>query len=242
MQKKTANIVRMLKSTALVLEQNQPKWATSVVLSKSVPTYIAMVAKIPDAAVSADKTITGTTTTKNELRDELEEEVYLFSSPLLSIANYEKNSTMAKSISFSETKLSRIKEADLITTAKTVLNLAKANLKKLEDYSIKPDDAAKLEAMVTNFNEVQTSPRSETSTRAAARGSMDDIVNEAKMLLLSQIDLQMESIRRHDPEFYNAYQSARKIINVGIRHIKKKDPKKAENENAENKNKEEPTK
>jgi len=31
----------------------------------------------------------------------------------------------------------------------------------------------------------------------------------------------MELMRRREPEFYNAYQSARKIIDIGVRHEKK---------------------
>ena len=56
---------------------------------------------------------------------------------------------------------------------------------------------------------------------------MNEIIRKAKELLTDQIDHQMELMRRREPEFYNAYQSARKIVNIGIRH-EKKDPKKAE--------------
>jgi len=225
MQKETANSVRMLKATELVLGQNQAKWATSVVLAKSVPAYIALVGQIDDAAVSADKNISAAAIAKNEIRDCLEEETFLCSVALLSVANYEKNTALAQPVRLSESMLDKMKDDDLITTCKTVLNLAKANAKKIEDYGIIAEDVTKLETLIGQFSEVQASPRSEVSSRIAAKISMNEVIREAKELLTDQIDLQMELIRRREPEFYNAYQSARKIIDIGVRHAKKEEPK-----------------
>ena len=227
MQKKTANSVRMLKSTSLVLGQNQAKWATSVVLAKSVPSYMEIVGMIDDAAVDADKDILAAAITKNETRDNLEEELFLCCSGLISIANYEKNAELAQAVKHTESSLEKMKDDQLITTGKTVLALAKANAKKLEDYGYMAADITALETLIGQFTAVQATPRSEESTRVAAKMSMNEIIRKAKELLTDQIDHQMELMRRREPEFYSAYQSARKIIDIGIRH-EKKDPKKAE--------------
>lgn len=217
----------MLKATGLILEQNKAKWATSVVLSKSVPAYMALVNQIDDSAVSADKNISAAAIAKNEIRDCLEEETFLCSAALLSVANYEKDAALAQPAKLSESQLDKMKDDDLITTSKTVLNMAKANAKKLEEYGITATDIAKMESLIGQFSGVQATTRSEVSTRTAAKVSMNEVIRAAKELLIDQIDLQMELIRRREPEFYNAYRSARKIVDIGIRHEKKKEePKK----------------
>lgn len=227
MEKKTANSVRMFKSVDLVFEQNQPKWATSPILAKSIPEFRGIIRQIDDSAVKADKNILAAAITKNETKDDLAEMIFLGCSGLISIANYEKNSALAQPVKHTEAGLARMKDDELITTGKTVLSLAKANAKKLEEYGFTAEDIARLETLIEQFVKVEASPRSEESTRVAAKVSMNELISNAKEMLADHIDHQMELIRRREPEFYNAYQSARKVINIGIRHEKKKEePKK----------------
>jgi hypothetical protein len=138
MEKKTANSVRMFKSVDLVFDQNQTKWATSTVLAKSIPEFRGIVRQIDDSAVKADKNILAAAITKNEIKEDLAEIVFLACSGLTSIANYEKNSALAQPVKQTESGLARMKDDELITTGKTVLDLAKANAKKLEEYDLRP--------------------------------------------------------------------------------------------------------
>lgn len=225
MEKKTANSVRMFKSVDLVFDQNQTKWATSTVLAKSIPEFRGIVRQIDDSAVKADKNILAAAITKNEIKEDLAEIVFLACSGLTSIANYEKNSALAQPVKQTESGLARMKDDELITTGKTVLDLAKANAKKLEEYGFTAEDLTRLETLIEQFVKAEASPRSEESTRVAAKMSMNELISSAKEILTDHIDHQMELIRRREPEFYNAYQSARKVINIGIRHETKEEPK-----------------
>lgn len=49
MNKRIANIARMLRTTGNVLSQNQEKWATLAVLAATVPGFLKMVEKIAPA-------------------------------------------------------------------------------------------------------------------------------------------------------------------------------------------------
>jgi hypothetical protein len=152
---------------------------------------------------------------KETIRENLEEETYLLGISLRSLGNFEKNTSITEVTAFSESNLKNMMEDKQVTLTKKVLGLGKENVKKLSDYGIAEADFTKLEGLIAQFTDIQTIPRSKLVDRKAA-----------KELLTSQ----MELMRRREPEFYSAYQSARKIVDTGIRH-EKKVTKTAEDEN-----------
>ena len=227
MNKKIANIARMLRTTGNVLNQNKDKWATLAVLATTVPGFLEMVEKIDPAMLESEKEISAPSVDKETIRENLEEETFLLATALRSLGNFEKNTSITEVTSFSESSLNNLMEDKLISLAKKVLALGKANVAKLAGYGIVEADLTRHEGLIGQFTAIQTIPRSMVVDRKAAKETLVGVVNEAKELLTDQIDLQMELMRRREPEFYSAYQSARKIIDIGIRH-EKKDPKKAE--------------
>ena len=221
MNKKIANIARMLRTTGDVLNQNQEKWATLAVLAATVPDFLKMVEKIDPAMLESEKEISASSVDKETIRENLEEETYLLATALRSLGNFEKNTSITEVTAFSESSLKNLMEDKLVTLAKKVLTLGKENVKKLADYGIVEADFTELEGLIGQFSAIQTIPRSKLVDRKAAKESLVEVVDAAKKMLLDQIDLQMELMRRREPEFYSAYQSARKIVDTGIRHAKK---------------------
>ena len=221
MNKRIANIARMLRTTGNVLSQNQEKWATLAVLAATVPGFLKMVEEIDPAMLESEKEISAPSVDKETIRENLEEETYLLGIALRSLGNFEKNTSITEVTAFSESNLKNMMEDKLVTLVKKVLGLGKENVKKLTNYGIAEAELTKLEGLIAQFTAIQTIPRSKLVDRKAAKETLVEVVDAAKELLTSQIDLQMELMRRREPEFYNAYQSARKIVDIGIRHEKK---------------------
>ncbi|WP_320052757.1 hypothetical protein [uncultured Acetobacteroides sp.] len=232
MNKRIANIARMLRTTADVLNQNKDKWATLAVLATTVPGFLELVEKIDPAMLESEKEISAPSADKETIREGLEEETFLLAMALRSLGNFEKNTTLTEATSFSESNLKNMMEDTLVTTAKKVIGLGKENVKKLAGYGIVEADLTRHEEMIAQFSTIQTIPRSKLVDRKAAKEALVEVVDAAKERLTEQIDLQMELLRRREPAFYSAYQSARKIVDIGIRH-EKKDPKKAEAPNTD---------
>ena len=74
MNKKIANIARMLRTTGNVLNQNKDKWATLAVLATTVPGFLEMVEKIDPAMLESEKEISAPSVDKETIRENLEEE------------------------------------------------------------------------------------------------------------------------------------------------------------------------
>jgi hypothetical protein len=227
MKKKIANIARMLRTTADVLNQNKDKWATLAVLASTVPSFLELVEKIDPAMLESEKEISASSADKEIIRKNLEEDTFLLATALRSLGNFEKNTSITEVTSFSESSLDNLMEDTLVTLSKKVLGLGKENVKKLAGYGIVEADLTKHEGLITQFSSIQTIPRSKLVDRKAAKETLAEVVEAAKKLLVEQIDLLMELMRRREPAFYSAYQSARKIVEIGIRHEKKTPPKKA---------------
>lgn len=211
----------MLRTTGNVLSQNQEKWATLAVLASTVPGFLELVEKIDPAMLESEKEISAPSVDKESIRENLEEETFLLATALRSLGNFEKNTSITEVTAFSESSLKNMMEDKLVTLAKKVLALGKANVTKLAGYGIVEADLTKLDGLIGQFLAIQAIPRSKLVDRKAAKESLVEVVDAAKELLTSQIDLQMELMRRREPEFYSAYQSARKIIDIGVRHATK---------------------
>lgn len=215
----------MLKTTCGVFELYKSKWDSMKVLGTSIPLYLEKVKKVDDALLESEKDVKSGALDKRQSRKRLEERTFIFASGLLSIGKSENNPQIISVTSFPESSLSNMMEGKLITTSKNVLALAKANAEKLVNYGIVEADITDLDNEIKKFATVQTLPRTLVVDRKAAKLSLDDAVAQAKEMLTDQIDLQMEVLRKREPDFYNAFLAARKVVDTGIRHKKKEDAK-----------------
>lgn len=225
MQKKIANTVRMLKTTGNVLEQNKTKWDMIKILSTTVPSYMELIKKVDDAMLESERDTKASSMDKRIFRKELEEHCFYIASALHSIGSFEKNSGITAVTALKESTLKNYMEDMLVTKAKTLHTLAKENTEKLANYGIVEADITKLDELIKKFASIQTIPRSMVVDRKAAKLSLEDAVGQAKDMLTDQIDLQMEMLRKREPDFYNAFLAARKVVDTGIRHKKKEDAK-----------------
>jgi hypothetical protein len=57
--------------------------------------------------------------------------------------------------------------------------------------------------------------------RSSARTALTDYFDEVDVLLVNVIDKLMENFKSSEPQFYNAYQAARVVYDLGGSNVKK---------------------
>lgn len=220
MDKKTSNVIRMLKTTRILFNDNRSIWTKVEVLNLSVPLFLVAVDTIEDSTLSANKDVGYASVEKEIMREDIEDQAYVYSCALLSIANFNKDMEMSRAVNVSESTLSRLKDQDFIITVKQIGGYAVANADRLVGYGIEKEEIPTLLTKLDAFSKMQTAPRNEIINRKISKEQLVGLIDEAKEMLTSQIDLQMEVLRKKEPEFYNGYISARQVIGVGVRYAK----------------------
>jgi hypothetical protein len=66
-------------------------------------------------------------------------------------------------------------------------------------------------------------PRETISVRVSAKIKLNKLIRTNSTLLKEELDGLVDIYRRKNPDFWNAYFTARKLVNYGVRHEKKED-------------------
>lgn len=150
---------------------------------------------------------------------------------------------LAADILISQMKLYAAMEKDLITTNQLnlyyndlykvsgdmladrctkVADVATALGVKLTGYNVTPVIVTDFRTLIGGFSELISAPRMDITARAATKKDMENIIREIRALLNDKMDLSMNSIKKSEPEFFNAYTSARVVVDLkGKRNVKK---------------------
>lgn len=150
--------------------------------------------------------------------------------------------TLAADILISQMKLYAAMEKDLITTNQLnlyyndlykvsgdmladrctkVADVATALGVKLTGYNVTPVIVTDFRTLIGGFSELISAPRMDITARAAIKKDMENIIREIRALLNDKMDLSMNSIKKSEPEMYNAYTSARVVVDLkGKRNVK----------------------
>ena len=83
-----------------------------------------------------------------------------------------------------------------------------------------PSDLTTFRTEIDAFTASKTNIGTGKAERTGTRSSLTECFAEVDTLLTGTIDKLMEGFRKKDPEFYNAYWSARVIRDIGGSHTK----------------------
>jgi hypothetical protein len=226
MRKDINNQVRMLQSVVAVMNLNKEKWKKLTGLIAIMQTFTELNKDIEAILVDIPSSTKSITDDKKDTRAILEGETKEIAMALLSIANSEKNTQLQSIVNINDSKMAKLKEAELVTLCQGISAQAKKYTERLVQYDIKAERITLFESLTEDFNQLKGSPRLQIGARKATYLKLNETIKKAITLLHDQIDIQVEILKRSEPEFYSAYWSARTIVSLGVRHKKKDGNKK----------------
>ncbi|MDI9366043.1 MAG: hypothetical protein QM541_13885 [Flavobacterium sp.] len=107
------------------------------------------------------------------------------------------------------------KETDADDICLHIHDLGGQHLAALADYGIVQADLAALSSSITSFTEKIGSPRKHIIDTKTVRANITKYFKEADSLLLNQLDNLITVLKTKAPDFYDAYQAARIIVDLG---------------------------
>ena len=171
-------------------------------------------AQIQTSAESQGTGTSGITSNKKQLRLNLNALASDTARKLTSFAKLNDNFTLLGEVNYTESDFKRFSDIEARDHAQIVHNKANDNLPLLLDYTINPATQITLQNAIISFCNVMPAPRIGTTLKSQATKQLINLFKTAETAL-GKMDAAVELLRLTDPNFYNGYKSARKVINKG---------------------------
>jgi hypothetical protein len=215
-----SNKYNMYTTTSGVLDDNKPK-------VESVPKLAAGAVKLGDGILkikTVDKQYDDKSSPKGEVKKQARNAVVLSSlhvvHTLYAYAEDQNDEELKAKVTISETELHSMRDDEFMTKAENYYTLANGLIASLADYGLVPLDLTTFRTEIDAFTASKTNIGTGKAERVGTRSSLTECFTEVDTLLTGTTDKLMEGFRKKDPEFYNAYWSARVIRDIGGSHSK----------------------
>ncbi|MFA7418796.1 MAG: hypothetical protein WCZ90_03845 [Melioribacteraceae bacterium] len=160
----------------------------------------------------------GKTETKNLAEDALLEDVMPIKSALYALGIATGNEEL-KSLSVgSESSLKKMRDGDFLAKCKMIKKEAVTRSTDLSPYKITESMLTELQEKIDEFEEALGGKDSGLTNRSALRKELSEKFDEADAIIEHEIDTMMELVRKSQPLFYDQYQAARAIRDLGSSH------------------------
>jgi hypothetical protein len=129
-------------------------------------------------------------------------------------AKLNNNQTLLAEVNYSESELKRFPDTTLRDAAQGIYDRAQSNLAALATYGITAASQTALQNAITAYNTEVPKPRLGITERKQATMLLASLFKTADGAL-DNIDVTVEIVRNTQPNFYNGYKTARKIVVTG---------------------------
>jgi hypothetical protein len=157
---------------------------------------------------------TGVTLDKNRLKKSLADLIMKYSNMISIFARQAGNETLHKEVRFAESGLR--KEADVLIRdkAQIVYDRVQANIDLLAGHGMNADTQKQFLEKIETFNKLIASPRISITERRKATLKIPVLFDKADSEM-ELMDLAVKSVKTDNPDFFNAYKTARTIVDTG---------------------------
>ncbi|MBN1184461.1 MAG: hypothetical protein JXB49_19370 [Bacteroidales bacterium] len=218
MNKRLENKNLMILATNDVMDKHRSLWKDIPIFKVIMEEVGSNLTVIEETRKITEDDITGTTSDKNALEQELIQCVYELSSALCVMAKRTGNNELLEKVDFTLSELQTAREAELVSTSENVAILAKEHIDKLTDYAITADSVSTLNNLSARMKGMISAPRVSITERKTANSKLKEVMDNTCKLLEEQLDRLMLRFRKSHPEFYADYINARHTIAHGVRH------------------------
>lgn len=215
-----SNKYNMYTTTSGVLDANKAK-------VDNVPKLAAGAVKLGEGILkikTVDKQYDDKSSPKGEVKRQARNAVVLSTlhvgHVLFAYSEDENDEELKAKVDISESELHSMRDDELGTKAENYYTLANGLIASLADFGLVPSDLTTFRTEIDAFIASKTNIGTGKAERTGTRSSLTECFAEVDTLLTGTIDKLMEGFRKKDPEFYNAYWSARVVRDIGGSHTK----------------------
>lgn len=224
MTKSEENKLSMLEAVYALLQGNTDKTATIPAFAEGETGLQTLIQKIKDTNSQFKNLAAGKTATKHAAEDSLVEAVLEVSNSLFVIARRNKDEELKVKAGINISDLRGMRDTELAGKCQDIATSAADMADELVNYGITADKLTELNNKIAAYQTALGAQESGLAERTAARQALSDLFKQTDELLKEELDSLMELFRNSETDFYNQYQAARVIRDLGIRHGTNTDP------------------
>jgi hypothetical protein len=155
---------------------------------------------------------TGLTDNKIDLRLNLINHILPLSAAIKSHAIFTKNKELKAKASYTRSDLLNAPDPVLYDICLLLLNLATPILPELAKYFVDQQKCDFLETLLANFKAAIPQKRVANSASKVSTANIGEVFNSLTLFLKEEMDVLMLLYQQTNPDFYNEYLNARKIV------------------------------
>jgi len=201
-------------------ENNQPS-------VNKIPAFADGIVKLKDnniqiraAMLKQSQSTGGVTTNKGNAEVLLVDYVIEIVGGLHSYARSKNDNVLKAKVEYTSTEIEHMGLSQLITTASSMLQLAKGiDIAELAHFGIAADEITEFEKAFNAFNSVKSSPKEATIEHSKYTDAIVKLQADSQTIL-SMLDKLAVQFRRKDPTYYDVYIASRKSGGSSPRHKK----------------------
>ena len=212
----------MFQTTLLVLKAHAATYAANKALTAAVATFQTEVDTLDPEHQAQRPESGGLTAVKKKTRLRVAAAAHNIGAALFAFAANpaHEDLPLQAAVDYTQRTLERKSDADLVRLGRLIFDKGTAHAKDLIDLDIAAPDLAELRDALTQLKTEQAAPRAARAEGAADTKELDRYYREAQALLATQIDRQVARYETKAPEFFAAYESARKPNATAARSTK----------------------
>ena len=218
------NRSEMFNTVAATMQTNNAQWGGVPAIVQTVTELNQNIQLMGQKMMRQQTPTTGAAEQKAQVRLDFEEKILEFADQIHALASANHDMNLAGQSDLTLSALDKMPDDALEETGQLIADLTVANQAALEDYGLLGDDLTDLNTLKTQFHNVKTTPRTAVTTRAAETNTLPELLTATTSLLRNRLDKQMRKFKKGNPVFYQAYLSARVIVDKGAPPAPAKNP------------------
>lgn len=224
MTKKQENKRSMYGAVIAALETNTDAVSAVAALANAKTEFSSLIKQIDDKNIEKREAIAGKKVNKDQAEDDLITAVVKVSAALVAFANRSKNADLKERAEATPSGLRQLRDTELVSRATAIHTAASEVLASLADYGIKAETLTDLSSKIAAFDVAIKIRESSVAERSAAGIDLAELLDKADALLKDEIDKLVELVKDSHKQFYNTYQTARVIRDLGHATREKSQP------------------
>jgi hypothetical protein len=218
MDKRSENKRSSYTALDTVLTTNESKWSVIPAIGVIISKFRSKLQRIGQLAALCLAGTKGQTEAKQIAREVMTETALGIAGAVHALASEANNVELMARVHFTPSQLDYARDTDVQTMCEGIHQAAQENLEPLTGYGVDAESLASFAGVMKLYGELVGKPRATQTAITAALTQMDSEFAAADRVLENELDQMMNSFRRTDPEFFNAYQHARDVVHNAATH------------------------
>lgn len=217
MTDKQENKRSMYIAVQKVCNTNNNVWSALPAFVTAFSEFQTTIAEIDTQRQIQEGKTTGITQNKQKEEDEMIQATIEMAAAVYAYASKIGDNELKQKVNYTPSDLRNSRDTILKDICQTIHNEAANIIDHLADYGKTPTDLTNLQKEINDFADILAKPRTAIGTRATATSKLIELFQQADDLLKNQLDKLVVNFQTTNPIFYNKYQNARIIIDLGRR-------------------------